>query len=245
MIEDIKKIPSPNHDDRDGQAIDMLVMHYTGMKDGARALERLTDAESQVSAHYVVDELGGVFSLVDEQMRAWHAGKAYWRGHTNINQRSIGIEIINPGHEFGYRPFPDVQMHSVIKLCQEILSRHDIPARNVIGHSDVAPTRKQDPGELFDWAWLAKQGIGLWALGIKDKDLEQEGRPVGRPSLEPAKQCSMCEQKASAGALKDFGYDTTDLPAAIIAFQRHFRPHLLTGKWDDECERVIAQLLAV
>ena len=222
----------------------MLVMHYTGMKDGARALERLTDPASKVSSHYVVDELGGVFSLVDEQMRAWHAGKAYWRGHSNINQRSIGIEIINPGHEFGYRPFPDVQMHSVIKLCQEILSRHDIPARNVIGHSDVAPTRKQDPGELFDWAWLAKEGIGLWPF---DSNLSSEkgARTACPSSLEPAKQCSMCEQKASAGALKDFGYDTTDLPAAITAFQRHFRQANMTGQWDDECERVIAQLLAV
>lgn len=161
-------IPSPNSETRDGQAVDMLVLHYTGMKSAAAAMDKLINPTSKVSAHYVVDLEGQIFQLVDESMRAWHAGKSYWRGNTNINQRSIGIEIVNPGHEFGYVAFPEVQMQSVMKLCKDILSRHDIPAQNIVGHSDIAPTRKQDPGELFDWAWLAREGIGHWALGIRD-----------------------------------------------------------------------------
>ena len=216
-------LPSPNCDSRDGHAIDMLVLHYTGMKDGARAMDRLTDPTAEVSAHYVVDEQGQAFALVSEDMRAWHAGKAYWRGHTNINQRSIGIEIVNPGHEFGYRPFPEKQMLAVIALCKDILSRHDIPAHNVVGHSDVAPTRKQDPGELFDWARLAEAGVGHWGLGIRGKDNPQS--PMPNP------QC-----------LVDYGYEAADKPT-ITAFQRHFRPSNISGQWDEECGRILQNLL--
>lgn len=214
-------IPSPNFDSRGGQPIDMLVLHYTGMKDGARALDRLTDAAAQVSAHYVVDEQGQVFQLVDETMRAWHAGKAFWRGHTNINQRSIGIEIINPGHEFGYRPFADVQMRAVIDLCKDILARHPIPARNVVGHSDVAPTRKQDPGELFNWKWLADEGIGLWS------------------SVECRVQST---EKTISVSLEEYGYEAADLPT-ITAFQRHYRPHNISGVWDAQCSQILTNLL--
>ena len=147
---DILQTPSPNFNSRDGQAVDMLVLHYTGMKSGTSALDRMCEAAAEVSAHYMVEEDGRIFQMVDENMRAWHAGRSYWRGHSNINQRSIGIEIANPGHRFGYRPFPEAQMQSVTLLCQDILTRHAIPARNVVGHSDIAPTRKKDPGELFD-----------------------------------------------------------------------------------------------
>lgn len=188
-------LPSPNYDSRDGHAVDMLVLHYTGMRSGAVALDRLIDASANVSAHYAVDEEGGIWQLVPEEMRAWHAGKSFWRGQTNINQRSIGIEIINPGHEFGYRPFPDVQMQSVIALCKAILSRHAIPARNIVAHSDIAPARKMDPGELFDWAWLAREGIGEFPF------------PVAQPTLQ---------------TLADYGYDVSDASAARTAFQRRF-----------------------
>lgn len=212
--------PSPNFDERDGQPIDMLVLHYTGMKTGEEALARLCDPLSRVSAHYMVHEDGVITSIVTENMRAWHSGLASWRGHTNINHRSIGIEMVNPGHAFGYRPFPEAQMRAVAHLCGDILTRHDIEPRNIVGHSDVAPTRKEDPGELFDWAWLAEQGIGLFpktAMGghTTEKDLRR------------------------------YGYDTEDMGKAITAFQRHFRPNYLTGSWDNECSALLAHLLSI
>ncbi len=169
--------PSPNFNDREGHTIDMLVLHYTGMRSADDARDKLCNAMSdkKVSAHYLVDEDGTIYAMVDESMRAWHAGVSYWRGHTNINQRSIGIEIVNPGHEFGYRPFPKPQMEAVAELCKDILSRRAIPARNVVGHSDVAPERKQDPGELFDWKFLAEHGVGLWPLDPPSLTLPHKG----------------------------------------------------------------------
>ncbi len=158
----ITDLPSQNFDSREGHAVDMLVLHYTGMPTAQDALQKMCDADAKVSAHYVVDEDGTCYRLVKEDCRAWHAGLSKWRGHDNINQRSIGIEIVNPGHEFGYRPFPAAQMKMVAWLCRDILSRHEIPKRNVVGHCDIAPKRKQDPGELFDWQTLAKLGIGLY-----------------------------------------------------------------------------------
>ncbi len=194
--------PSPNFDERpESSPIDMLVMHYTGMETAEAALDRLCDAAAKVSAHYMIDEDGTVISLVDESKRAWHAGVAYWRGETDINARSIGIELVNPGHEFGYRDFSGAQMVALEILAVDILSRHDIPARNVVGHSDVAPARKQDPGKLFDWRRLAKAGIGLWPEEIS------EGNGEGMEEM-----------------LATFGYDVTDPDAAMTAFQRHFGP---------------------
>lgn len=220
--------PSANHDARDGQVVDMLVLHYTGMKSGADALARMCDPTAKVSAHYLVEEDGRVFQLVPENCRAWHAGVSSWRGHTNINQRSIGVEIVNPGHEYGYRPFPQAQMQSVIGLCKEILARHPIPARNVVAHSDVAPMRKEDPGELFDWAWLAREGVGLWpAAGCLLPDSEKVAFDL----------------LSVGGQLAAYGYDIADLTKTIIAFQRHFRPAALTGEWDAECEQLLAELL--
>ena len=154
--------PSPNQDDRDGAGIDMLVLHYTGMPSGAAAIDRLCDPAAKVSAHYTVDEDGTVYAHVPEARRAWHAGVSHWAGAANINSRSIGIELVNPGHEFGYRPFPEAQIAALTTLCHGILLRHPIPSWRVLGHSDVAPARKDDPGELFPWKRLAEAGIGLW-----------------------------------------------------------------------------------
>jgi len=156
--------PSPNHDERGDVAIDMLVLHYTGMASGAAALDRLCDPAAKVSAHYTIDEDGTVYAMVPEARRAWHAGVSWWGGDTNINTRSIGIELVNPGHEFGYRAFPDAQVAALTTLCHGILMRHPIPSARVLGHSDVAPARKDDPGELFPWERLAKLGIGLWPI---------------------------------------------------------------------------------
>src|SRR5579875_1706400 len=159
----MKDAPSPNQDDRPpGTPIDILLLHYTGMRSAAEAIDRLRDPVARVSSHYVVEEDGQIWRLVPEERRAFHAGVSHWRGHETLNGRCIGIEIVNPGHEWGYRPFPALQMAAVCDLCLEILGRHPIPARNVVGHSDVAPDRKQDPGELFDWQGLAANGVGLW-----------------------------------------------------------------------------------
>src|SRR3984957_10050573 len=154
--------PSPNFDARTAPP-DMVVLHYTGMPTGEAALARLRDPAAKVSAHYVVEEDGRVFALVPEERRAWHAGKSFWRGERDINAASIGVEIVNPGHEFGYRPFPDVQIDSVIELVGEIRSRWSIDDDRLLGLSDVAPDRKEDPGELFPWKRLAEAGHGLWA----------------------------------------------------------------------------------
>jgi len=191
--------PSPNFDTRP-DSVNVLVLHYTGMRTAEAALARLRDPVAKVSSHYVVDEGGEVYALVEEQNRAWHAGVSFWRGATGLNDRSIGIEIVNPGHEFGYRPFPAVQMTGVRDLCRGILARHDIPARNVVAHSDIAPDRKQDPGELFDWRWLAGEGIGLWTEAFA---------PPG-------------DLMEDLGAI---GYDVA-AREVITAFQRHFCPEI-------------------
>jgi N-acetylmuramoyl-L-alanine amidase len=201
--------PSPNVDARPAPVIDHLVLHYTGMKTAAEAVARLCDPGAKVSSHYVVDEDGTVYALVGEEKRAWHAGVSCWRGVRGLNDRSIGIEIVNPGHEWGYRAFPDVQLIAVRDLCLGILGRWPaIEARNVVGHSDIAPDRKQDPGELFPWAWLAAAGVGVWT------------DEVAAPG----------DLMADLAAI---GYDTA-LPAAavITAFQRRFLPGYLSGQAD-------------
>ena len=162
--------PSPNFDTRSAPP-DMIVLHYTGMPTGEAALARLRDAEAKVSAHYLVEEDGRVFVLVAEARRAWHAGVSFWRGERDVNAVSIGIEIVNPGHEHGYRAFPGSQVEAVIALVSDIRTRWTIPDARVLGHSDVAPARKEDPGELFPWKRLHE--AGSWAVG---RTLRRAGR---------------------------------------------------------------------
>ena len=225
--------PSPNHNERRGSGTaDMLVLHYTGMRSAAAALERLCDPAARVSAHYCVDEDGTIYRLVPEDRRAWHAGVGSWAGATDINALSIGIELVNPGHEFGYRPFPDAQMDAVTRLCQEILVRQPIPARRVLGHSDVAPARKEDPGELFDWTGLAAAGVGLY--------------PMPDPSAD-----AVLDIRTIQTQLQRFGYGievtgTADAQTATVlrAFQRHFRPGEVSGIADrDTAARLKALLI--
>jgi len=214
--------PSPNFEPRpEGAVVDMLVVHYTGMRSAEAALDRLRDPAAKVSAHYLIDEDGTLHRLVAEEMRAWHAGVSHWRGATDINSRSIGIELVNPGHEFGYRAFPEAQIAAFRELALDILARHPIPAGNVVGHSDVAPTRKTDPGEFFPWQEMAAAGIGLW----------------------PAEADHLEMDTAALGAmLADIGYDVADFPAALKAFQRHFRPERVNGRVDAETARRVAGL---
>ncbi len=235
----IVECPSPNHDARLFGPVDILVLHYTGMKTADEALARLTDPEAKVSAHYTVGRDGRVFRHVPEERRAWHAGVSWWSGERNVNARSIGIEIVNPGHEFGYVPFTDEQIAAVVELSKGILSRHPIPPGRVVGHSDVAPARKEDPGELFPWKHLADNGIGHWPLpppsGVVGS--AKPGRVADNHDPEIAIQ------------LARYGYGITpdmDVPLAkvITAFQRHFRPSCVDGMADDETRAILASLVA-
>jgi N-acetylmuramoyl-L-alanine amidase len=210
----------------------MLVLHYTGMESAEAALDRLCSPEAKVSAHYLIDEDGTVWRLVAEERRAWHAGVSCWRRRRDINGASIGIELVNPGHGPDYRPFPEPQMAALETLARDIIARHPIPPRHVLGHSDVAPQRKADPGELFDWQRLARAGIGLW------------------PDFTtlPPPDAAIAELQRQ---LAEIGYDAPQsgaedavTTAMITAFQRHFRPALCDGKADTETRRRIAALAA-
>ena len=187
--------PSPNWNERE-LPVSMVVLHYTGMQTADEALARLCDPAAKVSAHYLIDEDGTVTSLVPEEKRAWHAGNSYWRGITDVNSASVGIELANPGHEWGYRPFPEAQMEALLPLLANIMDRHDIPRGNVVGHSDVAPARKLDPGELFDWERLARLRLAL---------------PIPKPKI----WLVYDNPGAFYLALERFGYDIADGHAAI------------------------------
>jgi len=227
MTISIRDAPSPNHDERPaGGSVDMLILHYTGMQTARAAIKRLRDPEAKVSSHYVVDEDGAILRLVPEDRRAWHAGVSYWRGHTVLNGRSIGIEIVNPGHEWGYRDFPVLQMAAVCDLCLAILSRHPIPARNVVAHSDVAPDRKEDPGEKFGWPDLARNGVGLWPVQVPDLGVGGVVRDAAGLRPVRAALAHIGYQVAPEGAL-DPG-----LSSVLRAFQRHWRPEAVTGQAD-------------
>ena len=216
---------SRNMNDRPaGVIIDMVVLHYTGMKTGKAALDRLCDPDAKVSAHYLIDEDGTAYRMVAEDRRAWHAGFSHWSGAININDRSIGIEIVNPGHEFGYRPFPEAQMEAVEELLAQIVARHRISPARVVGHSDIAPTRKQDPGELLDWKRLADKGLSIW----------------------PAEPGNTIEMADARRYLSNIGYDP-DAPLAdvVTAFQRRFVPAGVSGALDDKTRVIITAVHAL
>jgi N-acetylmuramoyl-L-alanine amidase len=229
----IRERPSPNHGERGEppnlRPVDMLVLHYTGMQSAAAALERLSDPAARVSAHYLVEEDGTIWRLVAEARRAFHAGVSYWQGDADLNRMSIGIEIVNPGHEWGYRPFPEPQMAAVEALCHAIMARHSIPPYRVVGHSDIAPDRKSDPGELFDWPRLARAGIGLW--------------PPPRPGCEAGRGrgVGIVQRTAALADLARIGYPVAvgSEGVALAAFQRRFRP----ARWDGLLDRETAERL--
>src|ERR1700751_247625 len=215
----IRDRPSPNHDMRSRpMRIDMLVLHYTGMTSAEAALERLCDPDARVSANYVVEENGTIWRLVPETRRAFHAGRSCWEGERDLNAVSLGIEIVNPGHEWGYRPFPEIQMASVEALCGDLVVRHSIPPHRVVGHSDIAPERKSDPGVLFDWARLARAGIGIW------------------PPANPPSRGFEINPAESLGDLSSIGYcaNAESRTPTLAAFQRRFRQRCCDGRLDTE-----------
>jgi len=222
-MSDALDCPSPNHDAR-RLPVTILVLHYTGMLDTASALKRLCDPEAKVSSHYLVAEDGQAVRLVDEDRRAWHAGRSHWRGIDDVNSASIGIELANPGHEWGYRPFPEAQMEALLPLMAGIVARHGITRGNIVGHSDIAPARKEDPGELFDWERLARVRLAL---------------PRPRKHLTDP----MWSDSGFLLALERFGYEVTDGEAAVRAFQRRYRPETISGTIDGETRAILLSLL--
>jgi len=234
-------LPSPNFGARAvGKRVDMLILHYTGMPTADEALQWLRDPASSVSAHYLIFEDGRIVQLVEEKDRAWHAGKSLWAGESDINSCSIGIEIVNPGHACGYRPFPDREMGAVIALSTDIVARHPIPPKRVLAHSDVAPMRKEDPGELFSWRRLADAGIGHYV----------EPLPIAAGPV--LKRGDRGEAVASLKrCLRHYGYGVGEGPefdeemaAVLRAFQRHFRPGLVDGVADRSTLGTLDRLLA-
>ena len=233
--------PSPNFDQRPAPP-DMLVLHYTGMKTGPEAVTRLRDPEARVSAHYVVNEDGSILRLVAEERRAWHAGRGAWQGETDCNAASIGIEIVNPGHEFGYRAFPDIQIGAVIDLIADIRSRWTIPDARIIGHSDLAPDRKEDPGELFPWKRLAGEGHGLWFDPAPDR-IAALGAPLS-PGDEGMGVIVLRSGLHRLGyGLKPGGDYDDETRLTVTAFQRHWRPANIDGVADGETRARLVGLL--
>ncbi|MGA7267995.1 MAG: N-acetylmuramoyl-L-alanine amidase [Aestuariivirga sp.] len=221
---------------RDGRAVDMLLLHYTGMASAARAIAWLCNPRAEVSCHYLVDEQGRITQMVGEEMRAWHAGQSQWRGERDTNSRSIGIEIQNTGDQ----PYPDRQMSAVIALCRDILSRHDIPPHHVLAHSDVAPARKSDPGELFDWERLFRNGIGHW---VEPEPLEQRARLGPGDAGEAVMRLQAILAGYGYGIAVTGSYDHDTL-LVVKAFQRHFRPARVDGLADRSTLETLARLTA-
>jgi N-acetylmuramoyl-L-alanine amidase len=232
--------PSPNHGERAlGAPVDMVILHYTGMQSAEAALQRLCDPRAEVSAHYVVYEDGNTLQCVPESRRAWHAGRSFWKGETDINSRSIGVEIVNPGHEFGYKPFPEPQIEAVTELVRDICRRHDIHPWMVLAHSDIAPDRKDDPGELFPWQRLSEAGVGHFSVPspIGSGLFMQEG-DNGQPV------------EAVQSMLALYGYDIEitgefdqKTRLVVLAFQRHFRPEKVDGVVDQSTIETLTELL--
>ena len=233
--------PSPNFDGRPhGVTPDMLVLHYTGMPTGQAALERLCDPAAKVSAHYMIEEDGTIFRLVAEEMRAWHAGVSFWQGQTDINGCSIGIELVNPGHEWGYRQFPDTQIERLIELARDVLGRHQIPPQRSLGQSAVAPGRRQDPGELVPWATLARAGVGLWPC----EQANIAAEPTGAAHRPDGLKTFFEELSVFGYGIESSGRYRSGATEAVTAFQRHWRPDKIDGVPDDETRMVLNSLIS-
>ncbi|MBX9786349.1 MAG: N-acetylmuramoyl-L-alanine amidase [Alphaproteobacteria bacterium] len=216
------KTPSPHFNER-ALPLDSIILHYTDMPTADEALAWLCHPTSQVSAHYLIDEAGKTYRLVEDEKRAWHAGESFWQGCTDINSCSLGIELSNPGHSHGYQPFPEAQIDALLQLCEQLRDRWDIPKNRILGHSDIAPRRKQDPGHLFPWEKLAREGLGLWPFSPN---------PVIASNDNPVEK-----------SLATIGYETISLPHTIRAFKRHFQPHQGDDRVDEETHSLIQGLL--
>jgi N-acetylmuramoyl-L-alanine amidase len=234
--------PSPNFGERkDGRRVDMVLLHYTGMRHADAALELLKAPGSEVSCHYFVYEDGRIVQLVQESQRAWHAGKSFWAGESDVNSCSIGIEIVNPGHDHGYPPFPKRQIAAVTALCRSIQTRHNIPPTRVLAHSDVAPARKQDPGEKFPWRTLYESGVGHWVKPAPIMDFGQTLRPGDRSNAVATMQKLLAEYGYGIEVNSEYDVTTRDV---VAAFQRHFRQERVDGVFDASTRSTLQELLS-
>jgi N-acetylmuramoyl-L-alanine amidase len=233
-------LPSPNAEPRQvGKMVRILLLHYTGMMDAELASSWLCNPTSKVSCHYFIDSDGRITQMVDEDLRAWHAGQSVWKGERDINSVSIGIEIHNPGHEYGYTDFPPEQMTAVMALGRDIVARHAIPPEHVLAHSDVAPRRKADPGEKFDWQGLYEQGLGHWV---------PPARLGSGQFLQSGDSGNAVEALQAMLALYGYGIEITgdfdqDTKAVVVAFQRHFRPERIDGIADRSTIETLRRLV--
>ncbi|MBL8676581.1 MAG: N-acetylmuramoyl-L-alanine amidase [Alphaproteobacteria bacterium] len=218
----VHKAPSPHFNER-ALPLDSIILHYTDMPTTDEALAWLCHPTSQVSTHYLIDEKGKIYQLVEDEKRAWHAGESFWQDCTDMNSCSLGIELSNPGHSHGYQPFPEAQINALLQLCEQLRTRWDIPKNRILGHSDIAPRRKQDPGHLFPWKKLAREGLGLWPS-------------THRPVIEN-------DDNSVENSLAIIGYETLSLPHTIRAFKRHFQPHQGDDQVDEETHLLIQGLL--
>jgi N-acetylmuramoyl-L-alanine amidase len=231
---------SPNYDKkkRPANSIKIIVIHYTGMQSERESIKKLTNSRSKVSSHYLINRKGKVFNLVQDKHVAWHAGRSCWGKYKNLNKNSIGIELVNKGHKFGYTNFKKKQISNLIKLCRRLIKKYKIKKKNVVGHSDIAPLRKIDPGEKFPWKYLAKNKVGIW----------HDNKPNFLRKYRGTKILMKKDKKKIIKNLDKIGYcfpvkNKSFLVKAIKAFQRHFRKELINGIFDQECI-VIAQNLA-
>jgi N-acetylmuramoyl-L-alanine amidase len=233
-------VSSPNYGERRGyRGPNCLILHYTGMPTGEAALKALTDPAAEVSAHYLVWEDGSIDQLVAERDRAWHAGRGSWKGETDLNSASIGIEIVNPGHEGGSPPFPDRQIEATIALVRDIAARWSIAPERVLAHSDIAPARKRDPGEAFPWGTLWRNGIGHWT---------GPAPPIGSPLFAHEEESPAVRALQAMLALYGYGVEITGIcdrqtRQAVTAFQRHFRPERVDGEADPSTVATLKALI--
>ncbi|UTW56391.1 N-acetylmuramoyl-L-alanine amidase [Kordiimonas sp. SCSIO 12610] len=239
----IRPYPSPNYNDRPGNCQpDMVVLHYTGMETGQGALERLCDPKAEVSAHYLIEESGETYQLVEPDKRAWHAGISHWQGRDNLNHYSIGIELVNPGHEFGYRSFPETQIACLLELLQTLKQRYGIKKHMYVGHSDIAPDRKEDPGEKFPWQQLASEGFGIWSEvnGNSQQALLDDSAAVSQREMIIVLQ----EKLRSIGyGIEISGVYDKLTTACVRAFQRRWRQKHVTGEYDAGTDRIVNDII--
>lgn len=241
----VHKAFSPHFNDRT-LTLDSIILHYTDMPTTEEALAWLCHPTSQVSAHYLINEAGKIYQLVEDEKRAWHAGESFWRGCTDINSCSLGIELSNPGHSHGYQAFPEAQIEGLLQLCEKLRARWDIPNNRILGHSDIAPRRKQDPGHLFPWKKLAREGLGLWPSAPHSVIASE-----AKQSTDTNKDFSWIAAVPTGPRNDDFlkeslatiGYETVSLPHTIRAFKRHFQPHQGDDRVDEETHLLIQGLL--
>jgi len=224
--------PNLNHKKRLKKNIRFIIIHYTGMKSEKAAIDRLTNIQSEVSSHYFINKNGSITLLVPELYIAWHAGKSKWKDKSFLNKNSIGIEITNPGHRFEYKNFTNKQINSIVILIKYLLNKYKISRKNVLGHSDIAPDRKKDPGEKFPWEHLAKKKLSIWH-NIRQQELKSLRK----------KRCSKIEKYKFSQNLIKIGYLGKNLAKVIKAFQRRFRPQMVDGKIDQECLKISKKLI--